>query len=235
MSRKRDIATRLEAVKHDCTPLHGITLIAVSKGRPLEDIQCAYECGQRDFGENRVLELKEKAISLQDQGLAGICWHFIGRLQSNKMATLLGVPSLTAIHSVDRLELLSKLYAKAHALTCPLDYFLQINTSGEEEKAGLESVERDKAEWEGIAHLISTQQNSPLRLNGLMTLSKIRTQNFEADARACFEKLCRERALLQKNFNFPDLKLSMGMSADYPWAIAAGSDYIRVGSAIFGP
>ncbi len=227
-----NIVPRLNAIKAECAR-HRATLIAVSKTRPLEEVRVAHAAGHRDFGENRVDELLDKAHAASEAGLAGLRWHFLGRLQSNKIKKLFRVPHLAAIHSVDRLDLLEKLYVCSSVLARPVDYFLQINTSGEREKAGLPLLQDGREVWEAIADLAKRMGNSPLRLHGLMAMSKLRTPNFEEDARACFEALGEQRRLLRENFDFPDLKLSMGMSSDYLLALATGSDYIRVGRAIF--
>ncbi len=186
-------------------------LIAVSKTYPASDIKLAYELGQRDFGENKVQELAQKAAELV-KTCPEIRWHLIGPLQSNKINLLTKVPHLYAIHSIDSLKILDKIHGKTQA-----KLFLQVNTSGEEEKHGFAINE------------VTQELIRKYNIYGLMTLSKIRTENFETDAKKCFSQL----AQLKKRLN-PELKLSMGMSSDYKMALELGSDYLRIGSLIFG-
>lgn len=196
----------------------GTLLICVSKTKSASLIEELYHLGQRDFGENKVQELTEKTLELVH--LKEIRWHFIGHLQSNKINQLLSIKNLFSIHSIDRMSLLTKVLAKE-----PSDHiqlFLQVNTSGEEEKGGFE----DASELETAVGLI--QKSSKFNFQGFMTIGKIRTENFELDARASFEKLVK---LKEK---FPDAELSMGMSSDYLIAMEYGSNWVRVGSKIFG-
>ncbi len=231
MDRKELISIRLSLISKDYPVRNPPILVAVTKKRPLEDIEFAYVAGHRDFGENRVDELQEKAQFFFEAGFSDIRWHFIGHLQSNKLKKLFNIPGLSYIHSVDSFEILEKMYVKSNLLLDPVSFFLQVNTSGEKEKAGFEGQE----ELMRAANLIGAQANPRLKMCGLMTMSKIRTDNFERDAKACFKKLKQSRRNLQRDFDLPDLKLSMGMSSDYQWAMEEGADYIRVGSAIFKP
>lgn len=212
-----DIAQNLETILKQ---LGKTKLVAVSKFKTQEQIIEAYEAGQRDFGENKVQELLTKSQALETR-CSDIRWHFIGNLQSNKMNQLLRVPNLFAIHSIDSLKLAKKLINKSYS--AKLRIFLQVNTSGEQEKSGFVH----KNELVEVAHLF---KNSDLyQLEGLMTIGPIRTQNFEKDTKACFAQLVDLKNLID-----PTLKLSMGMSADYHWAVELGSDWVRIGSAIFG-
>lgn len=194
-------------------------LICVSKTKPSSSIRELYELGQRDFGENKVQELSDKAQELIE--LKDIRWHFIGHLQTNKINQVLKIPSLVSIHSIDSLKLLEKILEKKPLQKCGL--FLQVNTSGESEKGGFESLNELKGAGQKFA------SSSDFYLQGLMTIGKIRTDNFEDDARACFERLRSLRDQLAG-----DLQLSMGMSNDYQLALEYGSDWLRVGSSIFG-
>ena len=229
MDRKKLIATRLQAILKDLKSTPTPTLIAVSKACSLADIEWAFACGQRHFGENRVEQLASRMDALAF--LPGIRWHFIGNLQSNKIKKLFAVKNLTHIHSVKSIGLLEKMYANCDMLESTVEFFLQVNTSEEKEKAGF----ANKDELCDAANLIDKQGSlyPQLVFKGLMTMSKIRTENFAEDARICFKELREYRDFLQRDFNFPPLKLSMGMSADYKWALEEGADYIRVGSAIF--
>lgn len=211
--------------------LRQATLIAVSKFKPIEDLLLAYKVGQRHFGENRVQELKDKAHYFQDHSLLDVEWHFIGHLQTNKINTLFKIPNLSFIHSVDSLKLLQELYRKDELLEGRVvQFLLEIKTSGEEEKEGIES----EVELQEILKLIQAQKDSPLKFSGLMTMGKIRTDDLLGDARKCFQKLKNQKMALEQGYGFSSLKLSMGMSQDWPVAVEEGADFIRVGSAIFG-
>ena len=207
------------------------TLIAVSKKVDAATTYEAYLSGLRDFGESRVQDLEEKARFFQAKGIQDIRWHFIGHLQSNKLNKLLKVPNLFAIHSIDSMSLLEKLYAKEEELSGPLYYFIQMNTSGENEKTGLNSFD----ELMPLLNLALSKSQSKIQLKGLMTMSRLRTDDFAADARFCFSQLktCKEQ--VERDFGIDSLKTSMGMSQDYPYALEYGADYLRIGSTLFAP
>jgi hypothetical protein len=199
-------------------------LVAVSKTKPAAALEAAYAAGQRDFGENYVQEILDKAAVLP----ADIRWHFIGHLQSNKAKALVeGVPGLAVVETVDSAKLASKLDAAvAAAGRPPLPVFLQINTSGEETKHG--------APPEGCAevarHIAAACPH--LRLAGLMTIGQpdysSRPHNFTGLAE------CRRRVAAAAGVDEGSLELSMGMSGDFEAATEMGSTNVRVGSTIFG-
>lgn len=190
-------------------------LLVVSKTQKVEEVRYLFQLGQRDFGENRVQELEEKAKALSD--MPGIRWHLIGNLQSNKITKLNKIPGLAAIHSVSSLELAEKLLA---GVKVPMGIFLQVNTSREDEKSGFESFD----EIQVAAKLCKDH----LRLQGLMTMATIRTDDLDGEARRCFKELKALRDRLN-----PQLELSMGMSGDYEIAMEEGSSWVRVGSRVF--
>lgn len=198
-------------------------LLAVSKTKPVELIKEAYEYGQRDFGENKVQDLFEKAQDLES--LAGLRWHFIGTLQSNKINKLLSVPGLYAIHSVDSLKLLNKLLKKE--IRGEIRIYLQVNTSREDEKSGFESFE----ELEQAVKILTEQK--VWKLAGLMTIGSIRAQDFEKAAQESFGLLRDYKQRLERKYDL-DLELSMGMSQDFKIAMEFGSDWVRIGTQIFG-
>ena len=226
--KKQEIAKNLSAIKKE---LKTAQLIAVTKYSPIEDVVEAYHAHQYDFGENRVQDLKEKAESLLALGLNKVRWHFIGHLQTNKVRELFKIPKLYAIHSVDSIGLLEELIKRESDFTgSELKLFFQVNTSHEVEKNGFETAE----ELDAAIKLLKSRTHSKLKIYGLMTMGTIRTQDFEAEASRCFRDLAMIAHNLEKNHGFSSpLKLSMGMSQDYKLAIAAGSDFVRVGSAIF--
>lgn len=202
-------------------------LVAVSKYHTFEDVQVLYELGHRDFGESRVQDLKEKALLAKQSGLDEIHWHFIGHLQSKKTKELFSIENLYALHSVDSIKLAEQVLTRAHLLTQPLHLFIQVNSSGESEKSGTNNFTQTEEVFQTLF-----QKNESLLIEGLMTIGKVRTDQFEKDAKACFALLSDYKHQLEKKYNH-SLKLSMGMSADYQWALEYGSDFVRVGSAIF--
>lgn len=225
--QKNEIETRLKKLKAE---LKKVELIAVSKYSEIEDVVRAYECGQLSFGENRVSDLEIKAEYFKNNNLKNVKWHFIGHLQSNKARDLLKIPGLYAVHSVDSLRLLEELLKKEHEFKGPeLKIFFQINTSHENEKSGFESMD----ELKKAVQLLLTRTDSKLKIEGLMTMGAIRTEDVKASAIKSFRDLKAIREQLSTTFGLSHLKLSMGMSGDYKEALAEGADYIRIGSLIF--
>ncbi|ATH07757.1 YggS family pyridoxal phosphate enzyme [Halobacteriovorax marinus] len=204
--------------------------IAVTKYSPVDDIFISYNLGHRDFGENRVLDLQEKALEFEKKGLDDVHWHFIGHLQSNKINRLLKIPNLKYIHSIDSLSLLEQILAKEDQYRGErLGLFLQVNTSAEEQKQGFSTYDS----LAGAVNHFLDEHGKRIYLKGLMTMGKIRTSDIEGEARECFKKLHRFKERLADDFGMTDLCLSMGMSGDYEVAIEEGSDFIRVGSALY--
>ncbi len=199
-----------------------VTLVAVSKTFPFSDIELVLKLGHKEFGENKVQELEKKAKYAFDNSLP-IHWHFIGKLQSNKVKKLLSIPNLKSIHSVDSLKLARELVKNEGLLSAPIDVFIQVNTSFEKEKSGLLEAKEVKE----VLEVLSC--SSKLKPVGLMTIGPIRTEDFESDAQKSFDKLKELRDSISTG-----LKLSMGMSSDYRLAVAAGSNYLRIGSILFG-
>jgi pyridoxal phosphate enzyme (YggS family) len=202
-------------------------LVAVSKTKPAAMLRAVYDEGQRHFGENYVQELCDKA---RDPTLpSDIAWHFIGQLQSNKAKALVGgVPGLWAVESVDSVKLADLLNKAAAAAGRRerLRVFVQVNTSGEPQKGGVEPGGPAAAL---ARHIV--ESCPALQLAGLMTIGKLGEV-----ASAFFERLAHEREAVAAALGVPpvSLELSMGMSGDYELAIAHGSTNVRVGSSIFG-
>jgi pyridoxal phosphate enzyme (YggS family) len=203
----------------------GSNLLIVSKTRPYQDIQAYYDIGHRDFGENRVQELLEKSEILKST-CPDIRWHMIGHLQSNKINQLYSVHNLWAIHSVDDQDLLEKLLKAEAKLSSNLNLFLQYNTSKEEEKSGFEDYESLKK----AASLFTV--HSKVKLYGLMTMGTLRTENFEGEARRCFQELNQIKDRLSQELSYP-LQTSMGMSQDYRIALEEKANWIRLGTMLF--
>jgi PLP dependent protein len=221
------IPAQLQAVRHRIEEgmLHAgrtagsVRLVAVSKGKPAEAIRAAYAAGQRDFGENYVQELEEKAQALRD--LEGLRWHAIGRLQRNKAKQVVRLAKV--IHAVDREELAVELGRRASAEGLTVDALVEVNISGEVSKGGCapEAIE-------GL--LAAMRRTSGLRVVGLMTIPP--ASEDPAAARPVFAAL---RALRDQHGGAEVLpELSMGMTHDYAIAIEEGATMVRVGTAIFG-
>lgn len=196
-----------------------VKLIAVSKTKPVDMLRAAQEAGQIDFGENYVQELKEKSEMITD----GVRWHFIGNLQTNKANTLLSVPNLSSVHSVDRVKLALALHRAAERVERPqLDVFVQVNVDEEATKSGCSVEEVDEV-------VDAVRECERLRFVGLMCIG--RPGNLDA-----FRKLStqRDRIAPRLGIDKTALQLSMGMSADFEQAVEMGSNVVRVGSSIFG-
>lgn len=212
-------------------PLDAVRLVAVSKTKPLELLQEAYQHDQRAFGENYVQELMTKAEQFAKLQIHDVEWHFIGPLQSNKAAklvkTVLPLCRKLTIETVASLKLANKLQKATSELELSepkvLNIFIQVNTSGEASKSGVSTMEEVKELIVGI------QETCPLlHVQGLMTIGA------PGDT-TCFDMLREMRDVLGTELGLPEpLELSMGMSNDYIQAIAAGATNVRVGSTIFG-
>ncbi|KAH7293729.1 hypothetical protein KP509_28G039400 [Ceratopteris richardii] len=184
-----------------------------------------YDAGHRHFGENYVQEILEKAPELPDD----IQWHFIGHLQSNKAKSLVGgVPNLFMVEGVDNVKVANNLDKAVASLgRVPLKVLVQVNTSGEESKYGVEP-----SECVDLAKHVKFQCPN-LKLSGLMTIGMLdyssRPENFQSLID------CRKHVSKELEVPEDELELSMGMSADFEQAIEMGSTNVRVGSTIFGP
>ncbi len=222
MSQKELFSQKLNSLKSE---LKDCSLLIVSKTRSIDEIKTYYQLGQRDFGENRVQELTEKAEALKD-----ICpeirWHMIGHLQTNKLNALLKVPNLHAIHSIHDRNLVDKLISYEDKIDHVIEVYLQFNTSKEDEKSGFETY----TDLLATAELLTKCKK--LKLTGLMTMGTLRTENFERDAGRCFQDLQVEKEKLQSELNIP-LRTSMGMSQDYKIALRERSDMVRLGTMMF--
>ena len=211
---------RLACVKSE-RDMNDVTLIAVSKTKPLPMLQEAYECGIRDFGENKVQELMEKIPAMPDD----IRWHMIGHLQRNKVKYI--VDKVYLIHSVDSLRLAEEISKEACKKNVCVNILVEVNVAGEENKFGV-TCEDASAFIEKIAQLKN------IRIRGLMTSAPF-VDNPE-DNRKYFKQL---KQLLvdinQKNIDNVCMDvLSMGMTNDYTVAVEEGATHVRVGTAIFG-
>ena len=217
----------MSSISDNLTQLRGqlppeVLLVAVSKTKPLEDLQAAYDAGQRDFGENRVQEMAEKHAALPQD----IRWHMIGHVQTNKIKDFVSWVHL--VHGVDRLKVLEVLQTEAAKAGRTVDALLQVHIAQEKTKFGFSPEELIP-----LLTRSALQAYPNVRIRGLMGMASF-TPNQQQVARE-FAEL---RALFlagkeQLGLDYLDT-LSMGMSGDWPVAVANGSTLIRVGSALFG-
>lgn len=222
-----NLTHNLKTIKAQLKTAH---LVAVSKYSPREDVESAYHLGQLDFGENRLSDLQEKADYFTTQNLLNVRWHFIGNLQTNKVKELFKVPHLFAIHSVSSLKILEEIYKRIDSFEgLDLKIFIQINTSHEDEKSGLET----KSEIKEVFDYIKNHPHPKIKLFGLMTMGSIRSLDFQKSAHQSFFELQELKNQLEKDYNLSPLELSMGMSQDYLIALEYEASFIRIGSAIF--
>ena len=189
-----------------------VNILAVSKGQPIAKIREAFNCGQKFFAENYVQEV---LIKLEQLETLPVDWHFIGRIQSNKVKLLAG--RFSQIHSIDRLNIAATL--DSLSLTKPQEIFLQYNVADESSKGG--ATERDLEEL-----AVKIEAMPHLRLRGLMVMPPL-LENPE-QVRPFFKKARAMRDKLRLN------ELSMGTSADFEVAIEEGATWIRIGTEIFG-
>lgn len=197
-----------------------ITLVAVSKTKPIEDIKLAYEMGQRDFGENKVQELIDKEEILPKD----INWHFIGKLQTNKVKYLVGKVFL--IHSLSSIKLLEKIENEFSKKKVIANLLIQINIGREESKSGIFEEE--------LFDLVSKIEKCNFcKVKGIMAIIPKGTDEenkiYFKKTREIFDKLSKE-----KYNNITMEILSMGMTNDYKIALEEGSNLIRIGEGIFG-
>ncbi len=192
-----------------------VTLVAVSKIKPVEDILHLYHLGQRDFGENYVQELLDKQAALPKD----IRWHFIGHLQSNKVKYI--APFVHLVHGVDSTKLLQEINKQGIKCNRVINCLLQVHIAREETKFGMDVTEAREA-LDSVTNL----NISHARITGLMGMASF--SDDENIVRAEFQQL-------KHLFDTTGLPvLSMGMSGDYTMAIEEGSTMVRIGSLLFG-
>lgn len=206
-------------IQHNITELKSslppeVSLIAVSKTKPVSDLLEAYQAGQRIFGENKIQEM----VSKWEQLPKDIQWHMIGHVQTNKVKYM--APFVHTIHAVDRIKLLKEIQKQAEKNERIINCLIQIRIAEEDTKFGLAASELDTM-------LEAAASCSHVKIKGLMGMATFTSDTDQIQTE--FQKLAQ---LYQKNSEFE--VLSMGMSGDYPIAIEAGSNMIRVGSKLFG-
>ena len=201
---------------------NSVKLLAVSKGQPIEKIEQALKLGQTEFGENYVQELIEKIDLVKSAH-----FHFIGKLQSNKVRKIIGRVDL--IHSIDSISLAQEVSKRAEQLKIKQEVLVEVNIAAENTKGGFASEEARNM-------LSALNSLKGLRLRGLMALPPYSENETEARGYLrrtyeLFEKLRNELSMESKiEFSW----VSMGTSHDYEWAIEEGATHVRVGTALFG-
>ena len=216
-----------------------VTLVAVSKTKPISDLMEAYDAGQRIFGENKIQEMVEKWEAMPKD----IQWHMIGHVQTNKVKYM--APFVSLIHGVDSLKLLEEINKQALKNNRVIDCLLQIHIAEEETKFGL-----DKEELSALLASQSFREMKNIRIVGLMGMATFTDDQNQIKKeftflKSIFDELCRTDAIHRvsstdktksdaMNHVSTLQTLSMGMSGDYQLAIACGSTMVRIGSSIFG-
>ncbi|MCI6018179.1 MAG: YggS family pyridoxal phosphate-dependent enzyme [Clostridiales bacterium] len=222
---KENIAKVQENIKNACIKsgrdVSEVTLIAVSKTKPIEAIYEAMACGMKDFGENKVQEMCDKIETINEP----LNWHLIGHLQTNKVKYIIGRTCL--IHSVDSLHLAEKIQDEAAKKNVHADILVQVNVANETTKFGL-STDETIDMIEQIAKLPN------VHIQGLMTIAPF--VDDPEDNRQIFREMKQLSVDIKgKNIDNVDMNiLSMGMTGDYEVAIEEGATMVRVGTGIFG-
>ena len=193
-----------------------VTLVAVSKTKPVASLLEAHQAGQRDFGENKVQELVDKASVLPQN----IRWHMIGHLQRNKVKYI--APFVSLIHSVDSFRLLNEIDKQGKKNDRVIDCLLQVRIAQEETKFGLT--------FENCNEILNQNNYTHVRIRGLMGMASFTGNQIQIESE--FKSLAQYYKQYQGQYDWDTL--SMGMSGDYPLALSCGSTMIRVGSRIFG-
>ena len=207
---KDNLSTLLQSIPDSAT------LVAVSKTKPVENLLEAYEAGQRDFGENKVQELVDKASELP----RNIRWHMIGHLQRNKVKYI--APFVSLIHSVDSIRLLNEIDRQGKKNDRVIDCLLQVRIAKEETKFGLT--------FQSCDEILNQNNYTHVRICGLMGMASFTDDQIQIESE--FKSLAKYYNKHQDQYGWDTL--SMGMSGDYSVALSCGSTMIRVGSRIFG-
>ncbi|WP_419148380.1 YggS family pyridoxal phosphate-dependent enzyme [Pseudoalteromonas 'SMAR'] len=218
--RLHNAYARIEKAQQNCQFNETVSLLAVSKTKPIADIAAAIECGQTCFGESYVQEAVDKITHFKDNKT--LEWHFIGPIQSNKSRLI--AEHFQWVQSVDREKIARRLNDQRPYNLKPLKVLLQVNISDDANKSGCPLSEVDEL----AAYIASCPQ---LELRGLMTITektddKQKQLQYFQQMRACFDRLKDQYQQLDT--------LSMGMSGDLETAVAAGSTMVRIGTDIFG-
>jgi pyridoxal phosphate enzyme (YggS family) len=200
-----------------------VTLVAVSKTKPVEDLMEAYHAGQRIFGENKIQEMTEKWQQMPKD----VEWHMIGHVQSNKVKYM--VPYVKLIHGVDSLKLLKEVNRQAIRWRKSINCLLQIHIAEEETKFGL-----DEKELEELLNSDEFKEMKNINVIGLMGMATFTDNEEQIKKEFQYLKTIFDKVSKLNTTNCQLNTLSMGMSGDYQLAIECGSTMVRIGSSIFG-
>ena len=200
-----------------------VTLVAVSKTKPVSDLMEAYNAGQRVFGENKIQEMTEKWKQMPKD----IQWHMIGHVQTNKVKYMAEYVSL--IHGVDSLKLLQEINKQAAKHNRVIDCLLQMYIAEEETKFGL-----DEKELEDILHFVQNDKLQNIKVVGLMGMATFTDNQTQIKKEFLNLKSTFDKINSLSIVNYQLSIISMGMSGDYKLAIECGSTMVRIGSSIFG-
>ena len=237
-----DIQTRVQQVRDEIAAACAragrqpdeVTLVAVSKTHPAEDVVRAIQAGLRQFGENRAEEAVGKMAAVAALTGTPVAWHMIGHVQTRKARYV--TSGFTLLHSLDSLHLAERLNRLLIEQDATLDVLLEVNVSGEESKQGWDvpnwqdNPAQRQVLWQDVTQLLTLPA---VHVRGLMTMAPI-VEQAEA-ARPVFSALRALRDALANDFPGPAwAELSMGMTDDYPVAVEEGATLVRVGRAIFG-
>jgi pyridoxal phosphate enzyme (YggS family) len=217
------IATNLLSIKNDLP--ENVTLVAVSKTKPVSDLMEAYDAGQRIFGENKIQEMADK----WEQMPKDIQWHMIGHVQTNKVKFM--APFVSLVHGVDSFKLLKEINKQALKNDRVIDCLLQMHIAKEETKFGL-----DEEELSSILDSSVFQEMKNIRIRGLMGMATFTDNQDQIKKEFLYLKSIFDLLLNRDAINHVSTLpiLSMGMSGDYKLGIECGSTMIRIGSSIFG-
>ncbi|MDR7370469.1 YggS family pyridoxal phosphate-dependent enzyme [Flavobacterium aquidurense] len=217
MSIQSNLNTIKEGLPED------VTLVAVSKTKPVSDLMQAYEAGQRIFGENKIQEMTDKWEEMPKD----IQWHMIGHVQSNKVKFM--APFVSLIHGVDSLKLLQEINKQALKNNRVIDCLLQIYIAEEESKFGL-----DENELNELLSSPEFKEMKNIRILGLMGMATFTDNQNQIKKEFTHLKSIFDSIQTSENENLQLNTISMGMSGDYQLAIDCGSTMVRIGSSIFG-
>jgi pyridoxal phosphate enzyme (YggS family) len=215
------IQSNLNTIR-ESLPEH-VTLVAVSKTKPVSDLMQAYEAGQRVFGENKIQEMTDK----WEQMPKDIQWHMIGHVQSNKVKFM--APFVSLIHGVDSLKLLQEINKQALKNNRIIDCLLQVYIAEEESKFGL-----DESELKELLTDVAFKELKNIRILGLMGMATFTENQNQIKKEFTHLKSIFDSIKTNNTSNCQLSTISMGMSGDYQLAIECGSTMVRIGSSIFG-
>jgi PLP dependent protein len=222
-----NIKQNLNTIKDSLPP--NVTLVAVSKTKPVSDLMEAYQAGQHIFGENKIQEMTDKYEEMPKD----IQWHMIGHVQTNKVKFM--APFVSLIHGVDSLKLLQEINKQALKNNRIIDCLLQMHIAEEETKFGL-----DEEELNSLLSSAEFREMKNIRILGLMGMATFTEDQNQvrkefSHLKSIFDSLKNGKDVQQYNSAMDNFStISMGMSGDYQLAIECGSTMVRIGSSIFG-